>query len=88
MITYNNTTSFRFFDEHTLYEDYKYSQSGVYFAPSENTLAGYEGYVNRLPINDDPEIFGMHNNANLYYQVHSFVSSFSTNLKSYLKVIY
>ena len=62
-------TNFRFFKEETLNEEYKYSESGVYFAPSENLLSDYQDYVNQLPINDDPEIFGMHNNANLSFQV-------------------
>jgi len=50
-------------------EHYKYSESGVYFAPSEDTLAEYLDYVNHLPINDGPEIFGMHSNADLSFQV-------------------
>jgi len=58
-----------------LEEDYKYSESGVYFAPAENLLTDYQEYVNQLPINDDPEVFGMHNNANLSFQV-SFESQF------------
>ena len=59
----------RFFDEKTLEDKYKYSESGVYFAPSEDSIDAYVDYVNRLPTYDDPEIFGMHNNANLFYQV-------------------
>ena len=64
-----NGYCFRFFKEETLNEDYKYSESGVYFAPAENLLTDYQDYVNNLPINDDPEVFGMHNNANLSFQV-------------------
>ena len=60
----------RFFSEATIDDaDYKYSQSGVYFAPDFDTLDEYLEYVGHLPIEDSPEIFGMHNNANLAFQV-------------------
>lgn len=49
--------------------DYKYSDSGVYFAPMYQTLDEYKDYIEKLPIADDPEIFGMHHNANLSFQV-------------------
>ena len=29
----------------------------------------YKNYIENLPLNDDPEIFGMHENANLAFQV-------------------
>jgi len=59
----------RFFSKITIDDsDYKYSQSGVYFAPDFNTLDQYLEYVGHLPIEDSPEIFGMHNNANLAFQ--------------------
>ena len=55
-------------------DKYKFSNSGVYFAPSEDTLAGYLLYVSRLPLIDNPEIFGMHNNANISFQVKGAMS--------------
>ncbi|CAK8691447.1 unnamed protein product [Clavelina lepadiformis] len=58
----------RFFKEKTLDPEYKYSESGVYFAPSQDLISEYQEYVNQLPIDDDPEVFGMHTNANLAFQ--------------------
>nr|CAB3238690.1 dynein heavy chain 6, axonemal-like [Phallusia mammillata] len=58
----------RFFREETLNPDYKFSESGVYFAPAFDKMDEYQEYVNKLPISDDPEVFGMHNNANLAFQ--------------------
>jgi len=59
----------RFFAPHTLNDDYKFSESGVYFAPSYELLEDYRQYVDSLPMNDEPEIFGMHENANLAFQI-------------------
>lgn len=30
----------------------------------------YRDYIENLPFNDEPEIFGMHENANIAYQVY------------------
>ncbi|XP_008252409.2 dynein axonemal heavy chain 6 [Oryctolagus cuniculus] len=58
----------RFFSPETLEDDYKYSESGVYFAPVADSLQEFKDYIENLPLIDDPEIFGMHENANLVYQ--------------------
>ena len=42
---------------------------GVYFAPTHDLLEDYRQYIDSLPMNDEPEIFGMHENANLAFQV-------------------
>ena len=59
----------KFFSEDSLDDGYKYSDSGVYYAPDLDTLQQYEDYINSLPLEDNTEIFGMHNNANLAFQV-------------------
>ncbi|XP_042305526.1 dynein axonemal heavy chain 6 [Sceloporus undulatus] len=58
----------RFFSPETLEDDYKYSESGVYFAPVADSLQDFKDYIENLPLIDDPEIFGMHENANLAFQ--------------------
>ncbi|XP_069482525.1 dynein axonemal heavy chain 6 [Ambystoma mexicanum] len=58
----------RFFAPNTLEDDYKYSESGIYFAPPSDSLSVYKEYIENLPLTDDPEIFGMHENANLAFQ--------------------
>ncbi|XP_055256564.1 dynein axonemal heavy chain 6 [Moschus berezovskii] len=58
----------RFFSPETLQDGYKYSESGIYFAPLADSLQEFKDYIENLPLIDDPEIFGMHENANLVYQ--------------------
>nr|XP_055061459.1 dynein axonemal heavy chain 6 isoform X1 [Misgurnus anguillicaudatus] len=57
-----------FFSPSTLEEGYNYSKSGIYFAPDSDSLTEYKQYIENLPLIDDPEIFGMHENANLAFQ--------------------
>lgn len=45
------------------------SITGIYFAPLADTLQEFKDYIENLPLIDDPEIFGMHENANLVFQV-------------------
>uniref|UniRef100_A0A8D2JQJ9 Dynein axonemal heavy chain 6 n=1 Tax=Sciurus vulgaris TaxID=55149 RepID=A0A8D2JQJ9_SCIVU len=58
----------RFFSPETLEDNYQYSESGIYFAPLADSLQEFKDYIENLPLIDDPEIFGMHENANLVYQ--------------------
>lgn len=53
----------------TKISDYVYSQSGKYYCPVYRTLQQYKDFVETFPIIDDPEVFGMHENANVIYQV-------------------
>jgi dynein heavy chain len=51
---------------------YLYSESGMYYCPESVTcssLATYRSFIDELPLNEEPEIFGMHENANIPYQV-------------------
>lgn len=43
--------------------------TGIYFAPLADNLQDFKDYIENLPLIDDPEIFGMHENANLAFQV-------------------
>ncbi|KAL4640265.1 dynein heavy chain 6, axonemal [Arapaima gigas] len=58
----------RFFSPATLEDGHSYSSSGIYFAPEADSLHCYRDYIEKLPLIDDPEIFGMHENANLAFQ--------------------
>lgn len=42
---------------------------GTYYAPDTDELEQYKKYIESLPTIDDPEVFGMHENANLAFQV-------------------
>lgn len=52
--------------------------SGIYYAPETDQLEDYKKYIESLPIIDDPEVFGMHENANLAFQVRSNTSTSQT----------
>ena len=49
--------------------DELFGTPAVYLAPEEDRLDAYKKYIEGLPILDDPEVFGMHENANLAFQV-------------------
>jgi dynein heavy chain len=54
-----------FYCPEILNDNYRFSTSGYYYAPPFNTLDGYIEYIRSLPINQMPEAFGLHANANL-----------------------
>ncbi|XP_055873384.1 dynein axonemal heavy chain 6-like isoform X2 [Biomphalaria glabrata] len=58
-----------FFQPITLEPNYKYSTSGIYYAPLVDTIGEYRQYIEELPQIDQPEIFGMHENANIAFQI-------------------
>jgi len=51
------------------FPEYTYSPSGIYYCPIYTTLQEYRDFIETFPIIEDPEIFGMHENANIIYQV-------------------
>lgn len=50
---------------------YKYSESGHYYAPGDEaiTLPEMMDYIRALPMEEQPEVFGMHDNALVAYNV-------------------
>lgn len=58
-----------FFTEEILDDSYRFSDSGIYFAPKEVASTLYrestKEYIKELPLNDFPEVFGLHENANI-----------------------
>ncbi|XP_068083916.1 dynein axonemal heavy chain 6 [Anabrus simplex] len=60
-----------FFSPPTLAKGYKYSDSGLYYCPEDKNftkLAQYREFIDHLPIIEEPEVFGMHANANIAFQ--------------------
>jgi dynein heavy chain len=47
--------------------DYKFSKSGQYHVPQIKVLQNVRDYIENLPNKEDPEVFGMHPNANITY---------------------
>ncbi|XP_072318696.1 dynein axonemal heavy chain 6 [Eucyclogobius newberryi] len=69
-----------FFSPPTISPGYTYSSSGIYYAPESSHLMDFRDYIESLPIIDDPEVFGMHENANLAFQRQETLSFISTIL--------
>ncbi|CBH18135.1 dynein heavy chain, putative [Trypanosoma brucei gambiense DAL972] len=49
--------------------DFKFSPSGLYYAPDAVRLEGFMDHIQKMSLVDEPEVFGMHTNANLRYQL-------------------
>lgn len=52
-------------------DDFIFSESGNYYAPGLTDLGGAKAHINEMSLIDDPEVFGMHDNASLRYQQQS-----------------
>lgn len=46
-------------------ETYKFSPSGFYYAPPEGSYQSYVDYIRSLPGNPNPEVYGLHENADI-----------------------
>ncbi|XP_037299908.1 dynein heavy chain 6, axonemal isoform X2 [Manduca sexta] len=57
-----------FFSPPILEDDYKYSLSGTYYCPRADKLEDFREYIETLPVIEDPEVFGMHDNANIAFE--------------------
>jgi len=58
----------RYFTPDILRDEYKLSLLDTYYAPKEGSLEQATDYINTLPLEDDPEIFGLHPNANITFK--------------------
>lgn len=52
-----------FYNANALDESYKYSESGTYYCPPDGPFDDYKNFIKELPLNDKPEVFGLHDNA-------------------------
>lgn len=60
----------RFLNEDVLTESYGFSDSGVYASLKDDcSLDDYMNYIASLPDIEKPELYGMHDNANITYQL-------------------
>ena len=46
-------------------DNYRFSESGQYFSPVHGDMESYVAYARSLPLIPDPEVFGMHANADI-----------------------
>uniref|UniRef100_A0A4W3IMR6 Dynein axonemal heavy chain 1 n=1 Tax=Callorhinchus milii TaxID=7868 RepID=A0A4W3IMR6_CALMI len=71
-----------FYTPDVLEENFSYSESGIYKQISTATdLEGYLNYMKSLPINDTPEMFGLHENANITFAQNETFSLLNTILQ-------
>ena len=49
-------------------DSYRFTESGLYYSPPSGTLAQCLEYINNLPVEDSPETFGLHQNADITFQ--------------------
>jgi len=58
----------RFINPGILETDYKFSKSGIYRSIEPGEKEDYLDYIRDLPLNPQPEAFGLHNNAEITTQ--------------------
>lgn len=50
---------------------YTFSESGTYKIPDDLSLGPVREYIKDLPLDDKPEVFGLHDNANITFQINT-----------------
>jgi dynein heavy chain, axonemal len=53
------------YSEKLMDDNYKLSASGIYIAPQKGTFESYISYIKALPLIQNPEVFGLHENADI-----------------------
>merc|ERR1719399_504356 len=54
-----------FYTPEILEDDYKFSISGIYYSPKPGTKQDVFDYIKSLPLNEAPEVYWLHQNADL-----------------------
>lgn len=75
-----STMLHKYFTPEVMNDSYKLSRLEGYYAPPEGTLQEVKDYVNSLPLEDEPEAFGLHANANIVYEQNTVAKFMDTVL--------
>jgi len=59
----------KYFTAEIMNDNYKLSKLETYYAPPEGTLESALDYIGQLPLDEDPEVFGLHTNANIAFEL-------------------
>ncbi|KAJ3020398.1 UNVERIFIED_CONTAM: Dynein heavy chain 7, axonemal [Siphonaria sp. JEL0065] len=62
--------------------NYKFSPSGIYYAPPKGKHSDYVEYIKQLPLNQSPEIFGVHDNGDIAKQLADTKNLFASVIKT------
>ena len=54
-----------FYTPQIVEDSYKLSPSGIYYAPKHGSYQSYIDYIRSLPLIPEPEVFGVHDNADI-----------------------
>lgn len=57
----------QFYTPDILEPRFSFCENEDYYIPKVENVEAYKEYVNGFDLNDDPEVFGMHKNANMSY---------------------
>ena len=52
-------------DKTLQFNEYPYSESGTYYCPKPGPKSTYSDYIKKLPTSTGPEVFGLHDNAEI-----------------------
>ncbi len=66
--------------EEVLADNYSFSSSGIYKNPVISSLEDYKAILNEFPDVESPEVFGMHDNANITFQMKESTMAIQTIL--------
>mmetsp|Transcript_17277 Transcript_17277/g.12263 ORF Transcript_17277/g.12263 Transcript_17277/m.12263 type:complete len:187 (+) Transcript_17277:8621-9181(+) len=59
----------KYFTSEVMNDNYKLSKLEHYYAPPESNIGEVRNYIQGLPLEEDPEVFGMHPNANIAFEM-------------------
>jgi len=59
----------KYYDSSVLSDQHEFTPDGLYHMPTDGDKDRYVEYIKQLPVEEGPEVFGMHGNANITFQL-------------------